>query len=63
MSLNHRKIANSCPKFESIQLANGFGLSLANASMPGGPRCDQCIHWQGGTCELFLAKGKSTVTK
>lgn len=54
----HRKIAYSCPKWESIQQAQGYGISLANSSRPSGPRCDQCVHWSGGTCELFLAKSQ-----
>ncbi|MFZ5945537.1 MAG: hypothetical protein ACOYVD_15650 [Bacillota bacterium] len=56
---SYKNIAYSCPKYESIQQAQGFGISLANiASRPSGPRCEQCIHWNSGGCELFLAKGK-----
>ena len=55
---NTRKIAGSCPKWETMQGANGYGVSLANSSRPHGPRCDQCVHWFGGSCEIFLAKGK-----
>ncbi|MDK2824644.1 MAG: hypothetical protein PWQ67_2133 [Clostridia bacterium] len=56
---SYRRIAYSCPKYESILQAQGFGISLANmSSRPFGPRCDQCVHWNGGSCELFLAKGK-----
>ena len=52
-----RRIAGSFPKYEAIQEANGFGISLASSSRPHGPRCDQCVHWYGGSCEIFLAKG------
>jgi len=55
---SYSRIAYSCPKFESILQAQGFGISLANCSRPYGPRCDQCTHWNGGSCELFLAKGR-----
>ncbi|MFZ7101710.1 MAG: hypothetical protein ACOWWO_03500 [Peptococcaceae bacterium] len=60
MSREHqyKRIAYSCPKYESIQQAQGYGLSLANLSKPTGPRCEHCIHWNSGSCELFLAKGK-----
>jgi len=55
---SYSKIAHSCPKFESIQQAQGFGTSIINCSRPHGPRCEQWTHWNGGACELFLAKGR-----
>jgi hypothetical protein len=54
----YRRIAHSCPKFESIRQAQGFGISLLNTSHPHGIKCEECTHWNGGSCELFLAKGK-----
>lgn len=55
----YKGIACSCPKYESVQWVQGYGLNLANvSSRPSGPRCENCVHWNLGGCELFLAKGK-----
>jgi len=49
------RIADACPEFESVGLAQGYGVSLANVSGMESPRCDNCINWAEGDCEIFHA--------
>lgn len=53
---HHEKIASRCPRYESIRSAQGYGVSWLN-TRDYKPRCDQCVFWYGGTCDLFLARG------
>lgn len=47
-------IADKCPEYEPITLAQGYGLSLlSNVEATVEPRCDWCLNWFGGTCDIF----------
>ncbi len=49
-----RKIAEECQEFEHIITAMGYGYSLLNVSSASyARRCADCIHWLGGSCNIF----------
>ncbi len=48
-------LAENCPEFASVSLAQGYGVSLANVSGRENPRCDNCINWAQGDCDIFKA--------
>ncbi|MGI6588850.1 MAG: hypothetical protein ACOX2N_08815 [Peptococcia bacterium] len=57
MTVNFFRIAGGCPHFDSVRSARG--LELGNVpSRDLVPRCNHCSYWQGGKCDLFLAKNK-----
>lgn len=52
----HYRIASKCPYYESVRSARGLEMGLME-SRDLSPRCDHCVFWLGGSCDLFLAKG------
>jgi len=51
------RIAGGCPHFDSVRSARG----IEDGNVPSRdlkPRCNHCAYWQGGQCDLFLAKSK-----
>ncbi|MBP2644795.1 MAG: hypothetical protein H6Q75_235 [Firmicutes bacterium] len=47
-------IAEECMEFEHIISAMGYGYSLLNVSPDRYVRrCPDCVHWLGGSCEIF----------
>ncbi|MEG6586016.1 hypothetical protein [Dendrosporobacter sp. 1207_IL3150] len=49
-----RGIAGECQEFEHIISAMGYGYSLLNVSPSEFVRrCTDCVHWLGGSCEIF----------
>jgi len=47
-------IARECQEFEHIICAMGYGYSLLNVSEEDyHRRCDDCVHWLSGTCNIF----------
>ncbi|HHZ16075.1 MAG TPA: hypothetical protein PLJ33_08135 [Peptococcaceae bacterium] len=56
MKSQHRfRMAGSCPYFDSVRSAKG----LEGGNVPSrelSPRCNHCVHWQKGLCDLFLAR-------
>ncbi|MBP2653032.1 MAG: hypothetical protein H6Q73_601 [Firmicutes bacterium] len=50
-------IARECGEFEHIINAMGYGYSLINVSPERYlRRCPDCVHWLGGSCEIFLGE-------
>ncbi|MCX7780064.1 MAG: hypothetical protein N2491_03990 [Negativicutes bacterium] len=50
-----RGIARECQEFEHVINAMGYGYSLLNVSPENYVRrCNDCIHWAGGSCKIFL---------
>lgn len=54
------KIANKCPEYEAITVAQGYGISfLNNLEALEHAQCDLCINWQSSSCSIFQKhKGK-----
>lgn len=50
------QIAQTCTEYDSIGLAQGYGVSLANVSGKEDPRCDCCLYWAQGDCDIFNNK-------
>lgn len=50
------RIAGKCPHYESIRAPGGIemGPVLTRELLP---RCEYCLYWLGGNCQLFGAKG------
>lgn len=47
-------IAVECNEYEPVAEAQAYGISfLNNLESVDHPRCDQCLHWQNGQCEIF----------
>lgn len=47
-------VAEKCEDYEAITAAQGYGISLlGNVEATVHPRCDWCINWQGGCCEIY----------
>jgi len=57
MTVNFFRMAGGCPHFDSVRSAKGIESSIV-PSRDMMPRCSHCAHWQGGLCDLFLAKGR-----
>ncbi len=55
MERGFKKMAHKCPQFESIRSAQGI-MGSAEGTRTVAPRCDHCVHWIGGSCDLFLAR-------
>lgn len=48
------EIAQNCRKYLPITEVQGYGISmLNNLAAVDFPRCDWCIHWLGGSCDIF----------
>ncbi|MDA8210999.1 MAG: hypothetical protein M0021_03870 [Clostridia bacterium] len=51
-------VAEKCPDYEAITAAQGYGISLlGNVEATVHPRCDWCINWHGGSCEIYCGFG------
>ncbi|GAB6100733.1 hypothetical protein JCM16358_26120 [Halanaerocella petrolearia] len=49
-----QKVAQHCPEYEPIALAQGYGTSwLNNPESLEEAECDLCINWQEGDCNIF----------
>lgn len=49
-----RSIAAECQAFEHVIAAMGYGYSLLNVSEKNfEARCDYCVNWQGGHCDIY----------
>ena len=49
-----REIAEECREFEHVINAMGYGFSLLNESdKTFVRRCDECVNWQDGYCQIF----------
>jgi hypothetical protein len=49
-----KNIADKCPEYEAITLAQGYGISfLNNLEALEEAQCDLCINWQDGSCNIF----------
>jgi len=49
-----KSIADECHEFEHIITVMGYGYSLLNVSSDDFVRrCNDCVNWQGGDCEIF----------
>lgn len=49
-----RAIAEECREFEHVISAMGYGYSFLNVSAENFKRrCPDCVHWLGGSCEIF----------
>jgi hypothetical protein len=47
-------IAGKCGEFDHIISAMGYGYSLLNVSANNFQRrCSDCVHWLGGSCNIF----------
>ncbi|MDX9871810.1 MAG: hypothetical protein RBT41_05270 [Clostridia bacterium] len=58
MQAEYFRVAARCPLFESIRNARGIDVgSVPSRDLT--PRCNHCSFWAGGSCELFLSKGKN----
>ncbi|MDD4048755.1 MAG: hypothetical protein PHI90_08070 [Clostridia bacterium] len=57
MSINYFCSSEKCPHFESVRSVRGLELGRV-PSKDFGTCCKHCMHWQGGQCDLFLARGK-----
>jgi len=57
MTVNFFRMAGGCPHFDSVRSARGIESGIV-PSRDMMPRCSHCAHWQGGLCDLFLAKGE-----
>ncbi|MGE5577034.1 MAG: hypothetical protein ACM3TT_07555 [Syntrophothermus sp.] len=56
------EIAVECNEYEPIAEAQAYGISfLNNLESVDHPRCDQCLHWQDGQCEIFRREIVATV--
>lgn len=52
--LKRHHIARDCEEYEAITAAQGYGYSLLNnVKALEYPRCDWCVNWYGGTCEIY----------
>jgi hypothetical protein len=50
-----RGIAGECQEFEHVINAMGYGYSWVNVSEEKfNRRCPDCVHWFGGSCNIFL---------
>lgn len=58
MEQEYYRIAGKCPHYESVRSARGIESGMLD-TRDLTPRCDHCAYWAGGSCDLFLARGKS----
>jgi len=50
-----RGIAEECQEFEHVISAMGYGFSMLNVAPERFlRRCPDCVHWLGGSCNIFL---------
>jgi len=50
-------VAEGCQAFEHIITAMGYGYSLLNVSSEDFVRrCNDCVNWQEGDCEIFQSE-------
>lgn len=51
-------LAKNCSDYEAITAAQGYGISLLdNVKATIHHRCDWCINWHGGSCEIYCGLG------
>lgn len=58
MVTQYFRIAGRCPLYESIRTAKGLELGPME-SRDLTPRCNHCSYWNGGSCDLMLARGSN----
>lgn len=49
------KMASKCPHYESIRSSQS-NIDYVSETRAVAPRCEHCVHWLEGSCDLFLAR-------
>ncbi|WP_027340324.1 hypothetical protein [Halonatronum saccharophilum] len=56
------KIAQRCPEYEGIAVAQNYGSSiLNNLESLEDKKCDLCVNWYEGDCDIFQEAEKKYI--